>query len=139
MAHESFDRPDDVKLGSERSFGLVFAVVFGLIGGRAMWLERPWGVYALGAGAVFLVLAFALPIVLRPLNWIWFKFGLLLHKIMSPVILGLLFFGVIMPIGLLMWILGKRPLSLAFDKASSSYWTPRTPPGPAPDTFSKQF
>ncbi len=79
------------------------------------------------------------PKLLAPLNHLWFKFGLLLHKIVNPVVLAIMFFLVITPIGLLMRALGKDPLRLRLDKAATSYWIDRTPPGPSPDTLGDQF
>lgn len=138
-SHETFDRPDDVKIGSERSFGLVFAVVFALIGGWQVYRDRAWGWWLLGVAAAFLLAAFAAPQLLRPLNRLWFRFGLLLHHIVNPLVMGLLFFGAILPIGLLMRVLGKQPLPLSFEPGSASYWVPRRPPGPEPDSFKNQF
>ncbi len=138
-SHETFDRPDDVKLGSEKGFGLVMAAAFGLIGGWQIWHGRDWGYWLLAIAAAFLLLAFAAPRLLRPLNWLWFQFGLLLHKITNPLIMGLLFFLTLLPIGLLMRMLGKRPLALDFEPAAESYWIKRSPPGPSGESYKKQF
>jgi len=83
--------------------------------------------------AVLAALALVAPRALKPLNILWFRFGLLLHAIITPVVLGLMFFTVITPLGWLMRAFGKRPLSLGFDRTATSYWIHRTPPGPAPD------
>ena len=88
---------------------------------------------------VFLVAALFFPPLLQPLNRLWTKFGLLLHKVVSPVVLGIMFFLVITPIGLLMRSLGKNPLQLRFDDDARSYWVHRRPPGPAPDSLKDQF
>jgi hypothetical protein len=77
--------------------------------------------------------------VLSPLNRLWLRFGLLLHKIVSPLVLGIMFFLVITPIGLLMRAVGKDLLRLKFDKRSSSYWIERLPPGPPPESLKDQF
>jgi hypothetical protein len=79
------------------------------------------------------------PKLLRPLNRVWFLFGLVLNKVFNPLVMGLLFFLTVTPLGLLMRSLGKRPLDLDFDKQTKSYWILRTPPGPAPETMKKQF
>lgn len=89
--HESMAREEKVKLGSDRSFGLVFAAVFSLVGAWQLWHQRQWGWYALAAGMAFLALALLVPGLLKPLNRLWFQFGLLLHKIVNPIIMGLLF------------------------------------------------
>ncbi|MBF0249354.1 MAG: hypothetical protein HQL35_01860 [Alphaproteobacteria bacterium] len=139
-SHEDFSRASDVRMGSERSFGIVFAVVFGLVGGWQHYNGNvDWGVPVLGVGGAFLLVALAVPALLRPLNVLWFKLGLLLHKVVSPLVLGLLFFVTVTPIALLMKVFGKDPLSLRLDPQADSYWIRRDPPGPAPKSMSKQF
>ncbi len=138
-SHETFDRPDDVKVGSEKSFGLVMGIAFGLIGGWQVWHARNWGYWLLGIAAAFLLLAFVAPRLLRPLNWLWFQFGLMLHKVTNPLIMGLLFFIAMLPIGLLMRVLGKRPLALDFNPTAASYWVKREPAGPTGESYKKQF
>jgi hypothetical protein len=128
-----------VEMGSDRAFGLVFAAVFAIVcllpltsGGE----YRPWaGIVA----AAFVVVSFTFPRLLKPLNRVWFLFGLLLHKVVSPLVMGLLFFVTVTPIALIMRALGKDPLRLARDDAAASYWIVRQPPGPAPETMRRQF
>ena len=137
--HEKLDRGSDVKPGSERAFGLVFAAVFALIG---LWpllsaeSVRPW---ALIVAALLIAAARFAPRALDPLNRLWFLFGVLLHKIVSPLVMALLFFVTVTPIAILMRLAGKDPLRLKFDRAAKSYWIERTPPGPAPETMRNQF
>jgi hypothetical protein len=139
-SHESFDRPDEVVMGSDRNFGIVFSCFFLALAGLKFWVHPSnWAYVCLSAAISILTIAFAAPRVLRPLNTIWFRFGLLLHKIVSPLIMALLFYLVVTPIGLLMRACGKRPLNLAFDPAATSYWVARDPPGPAPGSFQNQF
>jgi hypothetical protein len=88
---------------------------------------------------LFLATALLVPASLRPLNWIWFKFGLLLHKIVSPVVMGLLFFVTVTPIALLLRAGRKDMLRLKRDAKCDSYWIVRQPPGPAPETMKDQF
>jgi hypothetical protein len=139
MAHESFDRKEPVSGSSNRAFGLVFAAVFAIIG---LW---PWlfrgqvRVWSVVVGAAFLLAALFWPAALRPLNRVWTRFGLLLHRIVSPLVLGVMFFIVVTPMGLLMRALGRDPLRLRFDRDAQSYWIDRQPPGPAPDTLNNQF
>ncbi len=139
--HETFERPDQVKLGSERAFGFVFTAFFAIVGGFKAWAGHDvfWvGVWFAAAGLV-LLLALAAPRLLRPFNVVWFKFGLLLHRIVSPLVMGLMFFAVITPIAWIMRALGKRPLHLRFEPEVHSYWIARTPPGPPPDSMKQQF
>ncbi|MBC7952290.1 MAG: hypothetical protein H7Z12_10810 [Rhodospirillaceae bacterium] len=128
-----------VAMGSERSFGLVFAAVFAII---ALWPLKAGGemrLWALGAAAAFLLAALVVPRVLRPLNLVWFKFGLVLHCVVTPLVMGLLFFLTVTPVGMLMRATGKDPMRLKRDPAATSYWIMRTPPGPAPDSMKNQF
>ncbi|MBX9635105.1 MAG: hypothetical protein K2X44_09005 [Magnetospirillum sp.] len=130
---------DSVQMGSERSFGLVFTVVFTIIG---LWPLKAGGdmrLWALGGAAAFLLAALVVPRMLRPLNLLWFKFGQLLHHIVTPVVMGLLFFLTVTPVGLLMRATGKDPMRLKRDPKAVSYWIDRTPPGPAPETMKNQF
>ncbi|HYH79946.1 MAG TPA: SxtJ family membrane protein [Longimicrobium sp.] len=124
---------------SDRAFGLTFAGVLTVVG--LLPLVRGGGVraWALAAAAVFLAAALAWPAVLTPLNRVWLRFGLLLHRVMNPVILGIVFYFVITPMGLLMRLARSRPLKLGFDPAARSYWIPREPPGPEPETMKRQF
>ncbi len=137
--HERTSVKDDTQMGSNRSFGLVFAAVFALIGlvpplhgGHIRW----WSV---AISLAFLAVAFVVPAVLSPLNRLWFKFGMLLHHVVNPVILGFIFFAIITPMGVITRLLGGKLLTLGFDKAASSYWHRRTPPGPDPESVRNQF
>ncbi len=139
-SHENLVRKDHLKPGSERSFGLVMATAFCVLAAFAAWSGlalRASGFFVLAAA--FGGLALVAPAALAPLNRLWFRFGLLLHKLVSPLVLGLLFFAEITPIGLLMGLLGKRPLPLHLDRSASSYWTSRGVASPAPGSMRKQY
>ncbi|MBT4941297.1 MAG: hypothetical protein HON14_19310 [Rhodospirillaceae bacterium] len=138
-SHENLGRKDEVKSGSNKSFGLVFAVVFALIGLWQLLSDDPVRLWAFGVAAVLVLVSFTLPQILAPFNRLWFLFGLLLHKIVSPIIMALLFFTTVTPIALIMRLLGKRPLPLEFDLEAESYWIEREPPGPEPETMTRQF
>lgn len=139
QTHENLSRDEDVQGGSDRSFGLVFTGFFALVGGYKLWSGGAAAPWWLAAAAATLVLALAAPKVLEPFNRLWTKFGLLLHRVMNPLVMGLLFYGGVAPIGLLMRAVGQRPLHLDFDPAATSYWIVRQPPGPAPDSVRRQF
>ena len=139
MGHESYERREEIKGSSNRSFGIVFAFVFAVIGLLPLVFGGSVRVWALTVGGLFLLVALAVPAMLAPLNRAWLRFGLLLHRIVSPLVLGIMFFLVITPMGLLMRALGKDLLRLRFDKQSSSYWIDRAPPGPAPESLKDQF
>ena len=138
--HERIDRHEEVVGSSDRSFGFVFAGVFTIITLVKLWRGwTDWGYLWLGLAVVFGVAALAAPSILAPLNRIWLKIGLALHKVMTPLIMGLLFFLVVTPIGLFMRATGKDLLRLKRSPEDKSYWIDRTPPGPAPDSMKNQF
>ncbi|MGU3496850.1 hypothetical protein ACLBXM_22630 [Xanthobacteraceae bacterium A53D] len=139
-AIESYDRPADELKTSERGFGRVMAAVFAIIGGFQLYHDhyRVAGVL-FGIALVFLVASIVRPQVLRPLNRAWFKLGLVMHKVVNPVVMAVIFVGAVVPTALIMRALGKRPLSLAIDRDATSYWVVRDPPGPARDSLKRQF
>jgi hypothetical protein len=136
--HESFSRHES-EMGSDRSFGFVMAVAFGALALLNWWHHgRVWPFLG-GLAALFLLAALIRAQVLRPLNWVWFKFGLLLHSVVNPIVMGLLFYFTIWPTGLVMRARGKEFLRLKREPDSNSYWILRQPPGPAPETMKDQF
>jgi hypothetical protein len=139
MAHESFQRDDEEVGSSNRNFGIVFAAVFAIIGLLPMIHGGGLRLWSLMIATAFAIAAFAFPGVLAPLNRLWMKFGLLLHKIVSPIVLGVLFFVVITPMGVVMRLFGKDALRLRRAPQATSYWIDRDPPGPRPESFVDQF
>jgi hypothetical protein len=137
--HETWDRPDAVKISSDRSFGLIFAGVFLAYGALKVWGGHGFGWGVLGLGAAFALIAAVAPALLHPLNRVWFRFGLLLQRVMNPVVMGLLFFGTILPVGLTMRALGSRPLGLCFNAKADSYWIKRPPRDAHSATLTTQF
>ena len=138
--HEDVTRAHTVTVGSDRSFGLVFTAFCAIVGGVQLWhgsSTAGWGWML--AAAVFAAFSLVYSRALLPLNILWFRFGMLLHRIVSPVILGIMFFAVFTPIGWIMRLAGKRPLNLAYDEQAESYWIHRRPPGPPPGSFDRQF
>ena len=126
-------------MSSDRTFGLVFFVVFVVIALLPMLHHQPARVWSLLTSGAFLLLASLRPQYLRPLNRLWMRFGLLLHHIVSPVALGVVYYVTVVPIGLGMRLLRKDPLKLSFDRAAATYWVSRTPAGPEAESMKNQF
>ena len=118
---------DDIKIGSNRSFGIVFSIVFLIIAIYPLINSEELRVWSLIIAIIFLVLGLINSKILTPLNKLWFKFGILLGRIVSPVIMGIIFFLVVTPIGLFMRMIGKDLLNLKFNK-DKSYWIEKTGP-----------
>ena len=118
---------NDIKISSNRSFGIVFFVVFLLIALYPLIYNGEIRLWSIIISFIFLILGLLNSKALTPLNKIWFKFGILLGKIVSPIILGIIFFFIVTPIGLIMRILGKDLLNLKFN-ANKSYWIEKRGP-----------
>jgi large-conductance mechanosensitive channel len=116
---------DDIKIGSNKSFGTVFFIVFTLIGLYPLLKGGNLNIISILIGIIFLILGILNSRFLTPLNKIWFKFGLLLGQIISPVVMGIIFFLVVTPIAFIMRILGKDVLRLK-KKSDNSYWIKKT-------------
>ena len=118
---------DDIKIGSNRSFGIVFFVVFLIIATYPLINGDELRLWSLIISIIFLLLGLVNSKILNPLNKLWFKFGIFLGKIISPLVMGIIFFLVVTPIGLLMRLLNKDLLNLKFNN-SSSYWIEKMEP-----------
>ena len=118
---------DDVKISSNRSFGIVFFIVFLLISLYPLTYNEEIRVWSATVSLIFLVLGLFNSKILTPLNKLWFKFGIFLGKIISPIIMGIIFFLVVTPIGLLMRLLGKDLINLKYNN-NKSYWIEKKGP-----------
>ena len=118
---------DDIKISSNRSFGIVFFIVFLLIALYPLLKGNDLRVWSLIISFVFLVLGLINSKILTPLNRLWFKFGLLLGKFISPLIMGIIFFLVVTPIGIIMRLLKKDLLNLKYNK-KETYWIDKSGP-----------
>ena len=129
-------------LASERSFGLLFGAVFVLLAAYG-WFFKSWSsvveLSLLGVALAFVLLGFVAPKILSPLNWLWFQLGQLLGKIVSPIVLGAIFFLLLTPVSLVTRLFGRDELRLKRKASQTSYWLDRAPPGPAPESFKNQF
>ena len=118
---------DNIKIGSNRSFGIVFFIVFLLISLYPLINSQDIRLWSLFISFVFLFLGLINSKILNPLNKLWFKLGMFLGKIISPIIMGIIFFLVVTPTGLIMRILGKDLLNLKYNK-KQSYWIEKNGP-----------
>ena len=137
--HEDLDREEEIKLSSDRSFGMVFVLVFLAVG---IWMvsgSHSEGWLFLAGSVILFVVALVRPSILDPLNRAWFIFGLLIGLVVNPLILGVVFFLVVTPMAVTRRLLGKDSLNLKFESSLKSYWVNRNPPGPKPNSMTKQF
>lgn len=126
-------------LPSNRSVGFTFTAVFMLLAVLPLVQGGAVRIWAAVVGVLFCLIALVAPQSLTPLTKRWMALADLLHKIVSPVILGIFFFLVVTPIGYLMRLSGKDPLRLKLEPESQTYWQERLPPGPAPESLLDQF
>ncbi len=118
---------DEIKISSNRSFGIVFFIVFLLIAFYPLLKGNDLRIWSLIISFTFLVLGLINSKILTPLNRLWFKFGLLLGKFISPLIMGIIFFVVVTPIGIIMRLLNKDLLNLKYNK-KETYWIDKSCP-----------
>ena len=140
--HEDFRRAEEVKGSSDRGFGLTVGGILLLIAAVRVWLHDGYGTVELvlgAAGLCLVVLALVRSHSLAGMNRAWTRLGLLMFKVVNPIVLALIFLTTIVPIGLVMRAFGHDPLRLKRDPQASTYWVRREPPGPAPETMIHQF
>jgi len=138
-AHEPLEDHSTPKPGSDRAFGVV---VGGILLTLSVYLWSPGQDLFLVLGItslVLVILGLIYPKCLRPLNVLWARLGVLLGRIVSPVILGLIYLSTVVPTGLILRLCGKDLLSLKLDDELTTYWVNREPRGPAPDSLKDQF
>jgi hypothetical protein len=128
-----------VTTGSNTAFGLTFGFVFLIVSVWPVFYGNGPRLWALAVAALFFLIALIKPQLLAVLNRLWLKFGLVLSSVMNPIVMAIIYFGVIVPIGLLRRALRHDPLRLRKRRDQPTYWIPRDPPGPAPGSMSKQF
>lgn len=129
--------PDD--LPSERKFGLSVGCILLVLSGLPLISGRAPHVWLIVPAIPLIVFALVKPSMLVVPNRLWFRFGLLLHAIINPIVLSLLFFLVVTPVALAVRLAGKRLLQRHFDPDAKSYWMLRDPPGPDAASIRNQF
>jgi hypothetical protein len=137
-SHEDYRRAYGVKRGSERGFGLLFAAAFLFIGFSPTFRGQQVRWSPAIVGALFVIVTIIWPRVLAPANQMWFGLSLALGRILTPFLLGLFFFLVVTPFGLIARFFKWDPMRRTYTR-DASYWIPRDPPGPPPESIVNQF
>src|SRR5688572_4184183 len=127
MSHEDLNREQRVEGSSDRAFGFVFAAVFLIVAAWPLLQSAAPRWWSLGLAAAFALIALTRPSALAGLNRQWLKLGLLLGRVVSPIALGILFYGVLTPVGAALRLAGKDPLRQKLDHGAASYWLLRRP------------
>ena len=137
--HENFVRDENLTPGSTRSFGKVMAGAFAVVSAINYWHSGRIWPWTLALAVAFIVAAYVWPDALKPLNRLWFKLGLAMHRVVNPIVMGFLFYGCIVPTSLIMRAFNKDLLRLRRAPDAGSYWIVREPRGPAPQSMKDQF
>ena len=138
--HERLEYTEDHLQGSsDRVFGLVFSVFWSVVALAPLMKSGPIRVWAVVIAAAFVLAALVKPTLLGPLNQVWQRLGRLLRKVTNPIVMAILFFSTVVPFGLIMRLLKRDVLHLNWERESATYWIPRNPPGPRPDSMRDQF
>ena len=116
----------EIKISSNKSFGFVFFVIFIAIALWPLLKDDNIRIWSVILSIIFLILGLLNSKILTPLNKLWIRFGILLGKIVSPVVMGIVYFGVVTPIGLIMKLFGKDILNLKIDKNKNTYWSSKS-------------
>ena len=127
---------DKIKISSNRSFGLLFFVIFLVISLWPLTSESSIRIWSVIISSVFLILGLLNSKLLTPFNQLWFKFGMILGAIVSPIVMGIVFFLVVTPTGFILRIMGKDLLNKKYDKEKETYWIKRNAPT---GTMKRQF
>lgn len=131
--------PGKVRVGSNRSFGVTFALVFGVLAVLSGLKNSTWWWAWVVAACVVLAVGLIRPALLGVPNRAWHKFGLLLGRFTTPVVMAVLYFGTVVPTGLFMRARRRDLLNLRWDSSASTYWVSRNPPGPDPSSMKNPF
>ena len=126
------------QLPSNKNFGLFFSAIFLIAAYAFLKLWGEFAVFALITSTLFAIVAILTPQILSPLNRLWFSLGLLLGKIVSPIVLALIFFVLITPVSFVTRLFGRDELKMK-KRNVESYWVDRLPPGPPSASFKKQY
>ena len=118
-------KDSNIKIGSNKSFGIVFFIFFSIVSVFPLLKDENIRIWSLIIAIIFLILGLLNSKILTPLNKIWFKFGILLSSFVSPLVMGIVFFGIVTPTSLIMKVLGKNLLNLKKGN-KKTYWIERS-------------
>jgi hypothetical protein len=124
---------------SDRAFGVIFTVFWSLVAVAPLRKGGSIRTWAVILAAAFLVCVLVRPTLLGLLNRLWQRFARLLQTLTNTIVMTILYFAAIVPFGLIMRLMNRDVLRLSWDRASTSYWIPRNPPGPPPESMKDQF
>ncbi len=130
---------DQPKPLDNRVFGLIFSGIFCVIALFPMLFGGEYRQWALIVAGAWALPALVFPAVLAPLNRLWAQFGQLMHKVINPILMGLIFFLTVLPTAVILKLLGKDPMRRKFDSSASSYWIERDQDSMTKDSFDNQF
>jgi Saxitoxin biosynthesis operon protein SxtJ len=137
--HERLGHADSPRGSTDRFFGLLFSTFWGVVAMAPLGRGGSIRTWAVALAAAFLVTGLIRPTLLRPLNQLWQRLGQLLQKLTNSIVMSMLFFSTVVPFGLIMRLLNRDVLRLKWKPGSDTYWIPRNPPGPRPDSMKDQF
>jgi hypothetical protein len=137
--HELSTAVEHLETPTDRSFGLVFSAMFSLLAAYLLWQGSSWWPVPLALAPTMLALALLNPTLLAPFNFLWTRFGLLLGALVAPIVMGIIYFIVITPVGMFARSLNKDFLRLRRNSTASSYWLQRGDGRPSPERLRDQF
>ena len=137
--HEKTNHSEVIEPGSDRSFGLVVGGILSVIGIYQFFAGSGLSVWILGPGVALVFVGVIAPRMLHPLNIAWTHLGILLGKVVTPVVMFLVYVISVVPTGLILRLVGKDLLRLKSATSDATYWIERTPPGPPPESLKDQF
>ncbi len=136
---ERLEHGDSPRGSTDRFFGLLFSAFWGVVAMAPLRRGGSLRAWAVVLAAAFLVTSLIRPTLLGPLNQQWQRLGRLMQKLTNPIVMVVLYFSTIVPFGLIMRLLRRDGLRLKWDRGSATYWIPRDPPGPTPESMKDQF
>ena len=117
-----------VKIASERSFGIIFGIIFLIIGIYPLLNDANILLWSCITAFIFFILGIFFPKTLFLPNKLWFKFGMILGAVIAPIVMSFIYFFTVFPIGIIMRLFGKDILNLKINKSKKSYWIKRKEP-----------